>query len=143
MARKFDPMVARLQGEPTERHPHALSVGEQIDAIARGDYAAAVAGAVEDVHLDIFAPPEFRFIRKARSKSELLKALEANFESVTEQRPEIASVLSQGETLVLIGRERGIIAATGRPYDVQFVHRFTFREGRLAAVQIIAARANE
>jgi ketosteroid isomerase-like protein len=40
---------------------------------------------------------------------------------------------------VLIGREHGRVKATGEPYQMQFVQRFLFRDGRLASVTVIAA----
>ena len=43
----------------------------------------------------------------------------------------------------MIGREHGRIRETGQEYDVEFVHRFTFRDERLASIRIIAARAGE
>ena len=67
-------------------------------------------------------------------------ALAHNFDSLVEQQPEISNVLSQPDLVVLIGHERGLIRATGEPYDVQFVQRYTFRGGKLAAVQVVAAR---
>lgn len=72
--------------------------------------------------------------------AEVRNALETNFGSVTDQQPQITSVVSQGDTVVLLGREQGNLRATGERYDVQFVHKFTFDDGRLASVQIIAAK---
>lgn len=122
---------------------HMAAVEAQLAAIARGDYDAAVADARDDVELDIFAPPEFSWLRRARGRQELRKAIEHNFGTLTDQKPEISTVLAQEDLVVLIGREQGRIKETGQEYDVEFVHRFTFREGRLAAVRIIAARAVE
>lgn len=119
---------------------HVRSVQQQIEAIGRGDIESAMANARADVTLEIFAPPEFHWIRRASGADELRRAIQHNFDSLDEQRPEITSVTAQGDTVVLIGRERGRIRATGAQYDVEFVERFVFREGRLAAVKIIAAR---
>lgn len=119
---------------------HLLSVEQQIDAIARGDLDAALANAAPDVELDIFAPPEFKWISRARGIAELRRALAENFGSVVDQTPEILNVVAQGESVVLMGRETGRIRATGEPYDVEFVEKFTFADGRLTAVRIIAAK---
>jgi ketosteroid isomerase-like protein len=143
ISRRLDEAVAELS-KPNPAAAighHVRSVQQQIDAIGRGDLESAVANAHEDVTLEIFAPPEFQWIRRASGVENLRQAIQHNFESLDEQHPEITSVTAQGDTVVLIGRERGRIKATGAPYDVEFVERFVFREGRLAAVKIIAARA--
>ena len=46
---------------------------------------------------------------------------------------------SEGDVVVLFGRERGRIRATGQAYDTEFVQRFTLRRDRLVSVRIIAA----
>ena len=119
---------------------HLRSVQTQMDAICRGDIANLLNEAHADVQLDIFAPPEFKWIRHAKGLDELRRAVELNFDSVEHQRPEISNVIAQGDSVVLIGRERGTIRATSEPYDVQFVHKFTFRDGRLTAIRIVAAK---
>jgi uncharacterized protein len=147
----FGPVTERLQqaveqfdgrpdagGEP-DPPSNIRSVQMQIDAIGRGDLDAVLSQAHDDVTLDIFAPREFAFIRHAQGLADLRRAIEQNFAAVEDQRPEIANVFAEGDTVVLFGREQGRIRATGQPYDMEFVERFTFREGRLAAIRIIAA----
>lgn len=149
MIRDFSSAVSRLREAKASATPagaadpasHIEVVAAQIDAIGRGDLGAVFADAHPDIELEIFAPPEFPWLRKARGLDELRRAVETNFGSVQDQRPEISSVVAQGDTVVLLGRERGTIRETGAAYDVEFVQRFTFREGRLAALRIIAAKA--
>jgi ketosteroid isomerase-like protein len=114
-------------------------VQSQIEAISKGDIESVLAQAADDVTLDIFAPPEFLWIRRTRGVAELRQALQQNFESVDDQRPEITNVVAHGNAVVLFGRERGRIRATGQAYDVEFVERFTFRDERLVSIRIIAA----
>jgi ketosteroid isomerase-like protein len=146
----FSSVTARLQkaldqtgggSSLSEGVAHLRSVQMQIEAIEEGDFEAVLAQALPDVTLDIFAPPEFDWIRHARGVSELRRALEQNFASVVDQQPEIMNVFAEGDTVVLFGRERGRLRATGDPYDVEFVEKFTFRDNRLTAVRIIAAHA--
>jgi ketosteroid isomerase-like protein len=131
------------QDDTDPERRHLQSIQEQIDAIARGDMDSALANASPDVQLDIFAPPEFKWISHAQGIPEFRRALAENFGSVEEQRPEVANVIAQGDTVVLVGRETGRIRATGEAYDVEFVHRFTFRDGKLISVRIIAAKHTE
>ena len=122
---------------------HLATVEALLAAIARNDYAAALASVHDDIELDIFAPPEFSWMRRARGIREFQQAIEHNFGAVTDQRPEITTIVAQGDVVVLIGREQGRVRDTGHEYDMEFVERFTFRDSRLAAVRIIAARAAE
>lgn len=148
MARNFTGATRPLQ-EAREKEPvigarsseHLAIVEAQLAAIACGDYASALVHVHEDIELDIFAPPEFAWFRRARGQREFQKALEHNFGTLTEQRPEVTTVVTQDDLVVMIGREQGRIRETGQEYDVEFVHRFRFRDGRLASVRIIAARA--
>ena len=120
---------------------HLLSVQQQLEAIERGDIDGALRQAREDVELEIFSPPFFPFITRARGLAELRKAIEHNFAAVTEQQPEVANVIAHDNVVVLIGSERGAIKETGKRYHVQTVHRFTFVGDALAHIRIIAAEA--
>jgi ketosteroid isomerase-like protein len=115
------------------------SVQAQIEAIERGDFEGALAQAAHDVTLDIFAPPEFPWVRHARGIDELRHALQHNFASIQEQRPEVTNVHAEAEAVVLFGHETGRIAASGETYEMEFVERFTFRDDRLVSIRIIAA----
>ena len=122
---------------------HLLTVAEQIDAIGRGDFEATLRQARPELELEIFAPMEFPFVKRARGIDAVRSAIERNFGTVEEQQPEITNVMGQGDVVVLIGSEQGRIRATGAAYHVQTVHRFTFVGGALAHIQIIAARATD
>ena len=126
--------------EQGEWRANVQAVQSQIDAIARGDLSAALANAHPEVELEIFAPPEFEWVRHTRGIEELSAAIAHNFGSLDPQTPTIQNVITQADTVVLFVYERGIIRATGAPYDVQFVQRFTFEGGRLRSVRIVAAR---
>jgi ketosteroid isomerase-like protein len=143
--RKFDAVADSLRNrgeEPTGSSGSALRTLEaQVEAIARGDFSRVLAQATDDVTLEIFAPPEFPFIRSARGSGAFQLAIERNFAAVTDQRPQIRDVFAEGEKIVLFGRETGTIQSSGVRYEVEFVERFIYREGRLAAVQIVVAHS--
>lgn len=48
-------------------------------------------------------------------------------------RPE--SYVSEGDTVVVMGRYRGTYKATGRPLDAQFVHAWTIEGGKVTRFQ--------
>ena len=151
MAKDFSSVTRRLSdvikdaGDrvPVAKAPraNAESLRAQIVALEKGDYGPALAAARDDVELDIFAPPQFPWIRRARGLEEYRQAVQQNFSAVEDQRPEITSVTADGDDIVVIGREQGRIRATSAGYDVRFVQRFKFIEGKLASLQIIAANS--
>ena len=123
--------------------PHAesrlLTVEEQIQAIANGDFDAALKQAAPDVEFEIFAPQGFPFIRRARGTNGLRQAMEHNFSLVDDQQPLLLNVVTQGNVVVIFGTERGRLKATGEPYHMEFIHRFTFDGQALNNISIIAA----
>ena len=144
--RNFAALRRRLkedaQGDSPTRQ-HIVSIERQIADIERGDFDAALSNADPDVELDVFAPPEFKWIAHARGIAAVRRALEVNFTYLENQTPEILNVVSQANSVVLIGRDRGRIRATGKPYDVEFVDRFTFSGGRLRSIRVIAAHRDD
>lgn len=128
-----------LRDDPTGAH--LLSIRDQIAAIARGDLDGALAGAHPDIEFEIFAPPEFPWVRRATGIEPLRAAIAQNFAAVAEQRPTIHHVVTESDVVVLFGEERGVLRSTGQRYHMQFVHRFTFAGGRLKSIRIVAARA--
>jgi hypothetical protein len=65
-----------------ERRANIRAVQAQIDAIARGDLTAALANAHPEVELEIFAPPEFEWVRHAHGMEEMSAAITHNFSSL-------------------------------------------------------------
>jgi ketosteroid isomerase-like protein len=126
--------------EATGERLHVHSVEQQVDALARGDVASVLARSHPDIQLDIVVPPEFDWIRSASGTEAVRRAIEHNFGAVTEQQPELQGIAAQGESVILTARERGRVRTTGDPYDLTFVQTWTFRDGRLASVRIVAAR---
>ena len=143
--RKFDAVVDSLRKQAAESPGGSGSelrtMEARIEAISSGDFGRVLAHATEDVTLEIFAPPEFPFLRSARGSSAFRQVIEQNVAAVTDQRPEIRDAFAEGDKIVVLGRETGTIRSSGIRYEVEFVERFIYREGRLAAVQIVLAHS--
>jgi ketosteroid isomerase-like protein len=134
--------LRRLSDTPTAMSGrHLRAVAKQLEAIARGDFAAVLADATEDVTLEIFAPSELPLIRDAHGREALLAALTTNFAALEEQRPVLGKVFAEGDRVILFSRETGVVKSTGLHYDIEVMHWFTFRRERLASVQVTAAYA--
>lgn len=142
---RLDAVVEQLAevraGASAEESAQLATIQEQIAAVSRGDFQAALANASPDVELEIYVPPEFPFITRARGVVALRQAMAHNFGMVEDQQPVISNVVTSGDVVVMFGTERGQLRDTGAPYHVEFVHRFTFADGALKNIRIIAARA--
>jgi ketosteroid isomerase-like protein len=108
-------------------------------AIARGDFPAAIAAMTDDIELQIFGTAEFDFIRQATGPTALLAAMQANYAKMEDQRPEIISLIAQGNTVAVLMREQGRYRPTGKPYDLRGVQLFEFRDGQVARLQEFGA----
>ena len=75
-----------------------------------------------DVDLEIHAPPEFSWIRQATGADQVRQAVTHNFGTLRSQQPQLLTLVAQGHVIVLVGRERGEVRASGHPYDVHFVY---------------------
>ncbi|HEX5726732.1 MAG TPA: nuclear transport factor 2 family protein [Longimicrobiaceae bacterium] len=91
-----------------------------------------------EITFELAAPPELSWVREAAGPEAVAAAIAANFRSVREQRPELLSLVAQGDTVMLMGREEGRHARTGEPYRVLVAQQYTFSDGRLAAFRSTA-----
>ena len=100
-------------------------------AIARGDFAAVLALFADDIEFEIIGPPAIPFVGRWRGKEQVAQAIKNNFALVENQQPEVQELVAQGDTVIVVARERGLYRPTGRPYDVHWVQVYTFRDGKL------------
>ena len=105
---------------------------EQYRALARGDFPTFLSHFADDIEMEIIGPDDVPFVGRWTGRQQVAEAVRRNFALVEDQRPEVQTLVAQGDLLVIIAREQGRFRATGRPYDVHFVQVFTFRNGKVA-----------
>jgi ketosteroid isomerase-like protein len=115
---------------------------EQYRAVARQDFAGAMAFFADDVQFEIYGPKELPFTGKWRGRDEVATALAKNFALLADQRPEIQHLVAQGDTVVLFARESGRFLPTNKPYDIHFVQLFQFRDGKVVLVREVCDDAS-
>jgi ketosteroid isomerase-like protein len=91
--------------------------------------ASFVACLDPNVEMEIHAPAEFPWIRRARGAAAVRDAIEHNFGTVDNQAPQVLSVVAQGDLIDVVLHETGRIRATGQAYDVMGLQQFQFRNG--------------
>ena len=101
-------------------------------AFLEGNGEGLLATLADDVDWHIAGPDEVPFVGAARGRDEVAAVLRKSFQTVEDQRPEVHEVIAQGDTVVVVGHERGRCKPTGAPYEGFWVHVFTFRDGQIA-----------
>src|SRR5687768_16332600 len=125
-----DPAVSQKSTEAQ----NLACIEESYGEIVRGDMQAFNNLMAEDVELEFSGPEEGLFSGQWRGREEVLAAAARNYAMVENQQPVIRHIIAQGENVAVVARERGRIRATGREYEVSFMHLFTIRDGRISRV---------
>ncbi len=74
-----------------------------------------------------------------QGRSRVVEAARSNFGQISDQRPEIESIASQGENIAVLFRESGALRSEGRAYRVRVVQWFTFSGGKVSRINEIVA----
>lgn len=127
---------AEVHGKRAEEENVRL-LQEQYRALARGDFDAAIGLYDDDVELEITGPPAIPFLGRWRGRDDVADAVRQNFGMVEDQQPEIHSVVAQGDSIIVIARERGRFRPAGRPYELHWVQLFVFRDGKVIRIREI------
>lgn len=107
------------------------------DAIIQGDFAAFGESVTDDVELNICGFGELDGTWRGREA--VVAATRKNFGMLDQQKPEIVSIISQGDRIAVLLRERGVFKANGQPYSVRGVQWFTFVNGKIKNIDEIIA----
>ena len=108
---------------------------EQYRAIGQGDKEGFASLLAEDVEFEVLGPPEVPFLGRWQGRQAVTEAVWRNFALLEDQRPEVCSVVAQGDTVVVVLRERGRVRATGKDYAFECVQLHAFRDGKSVRVR--------
>jgi len=111
------------------------------DAIIQGDFSLFAESLTEDVELRIcgFGPMDGAW----RGRDEVVAATRRNFALVANQKPEVESMISQGDSIAVLLRESGIFKSSGQTYSVRGVQWFTFADGKIKKIDEIVVGLSE
>lgn len=121
-----------------EEAENVSRVEQIIQLIVRGDFAALEGLFADDVVLDIIGSADNPIAGKWQGRQQVIDATRRNFSLLEDQKPEIESVVAQGNTVVVVAREQGRFVATGQSYDFHWVQLYTFKEGKLIRFRELA-----
>jgi ketosteroid isomerase-like protein len=107
------------------------------DAIIQGNYDAFGQSVTDDVELNIrgFSGMDGTW----RGRDEVVAATRKNFAMLAEQKPEIESMIADGDRIAVLLRENGILKSNGQAYSVRGVQWFTFADGKISRIDEILA----
>jgi uncharacterized protein len=108
---------------------HLRLLQEMFQAIGQGDWQAFADMLHDDVELQIDCVPSLPMRGKWRGRAQVGEAVKRNFAMLEQQRPELEAVVAQGDTVVVLGRERGNMRGAGT-YTVRWMQMHTFRDGK-------------
>jgi uncharacterized protein len=108
------------------------------DAIIQGDFSLFAESLTEDVELRIcgFGPMDGAW----RGRDEVVAATRRNFALVANQKPEVESMISQGDSIAVLLRESGMFKSSGQTYSVRGVQWFTFANGKIKRIDQVVAQ---
>jgi ketosteroid isomerase-like protein len=121
----------REAGDP-QAALHAL-----YNAVVQGDFHLFAELVTEDVELHIcgFGPLNGSW----RGRDDVVSATRSNFALLSDQRPQIESMISQGDRVAVLMRESGVLRADQRTYSLRGVQWFTFEAGKLKRIDEVLA----
>lgn len=103
----------------------------QYRALVRFDLPAFREMLAEDTEMIIVGPASIPIVGHWKGRDAVIEAIVKNFSYMTNQQPEILSVVAQGNTVVLTAHERGLYLPTGREYETHWVQHFTWHNDHL------------
>jgi ketosteroid isomerase-like protein len=132
--------IAFEQGDPghglkAAERANVQSIQAAFRAIVANDMPSFAGMLADDAVMEILGPPDVPFLGRWVGRDEVAGAVWQNFALLEEQRPEIRSVVAQGDTVVVHGRECGRVRESGQAYDYEWVQFYTYRDGLVTVVR--------
>ncbi|HYR11890.1 MAG TPA: nuclear transport factor 2 family protein [Longimicrobium sp.] len=113
-------------------------IGRMVHLIAEGRWDELREQLAPEVTYEMAVPPSIPWRRSAFGAAEVVATIAENFGCVCEQRTQPLSLVSQGDTVMVMARESGRFVDNGEPYEILLAQQFTFGgDGRLAAFRSV------
>lgn len=125
-----DPSIETKQAEKSR----VEKVEALYQALSQGDYATIQRHLAEDAELLIEGPPDSPMAGHWKGRGGVLEGAARNYGRLEDQRPELLHILAQGDQVAVIARERGRVKATGKEYEMAWMHLYTFRDGQVTRI---------
>jgi ketosteroid isomerase-like protein len=102
------------------------------EAVGRGDIPGVLDLLTDDVVWTLQGPSTIPFAGVHRGREGIAEFFSLVGEALEFEQFEPREVVTQGDTVVVLGYERSVAKATGRLLEQEWVHVYTLREGKIA-----------
>jgi ketosteroid isomerase-like protein len=131
--RDFSAFETSLKAAPVPVPSHREVLVSVFAAVARGDFEALHHCLTDDIELRIHGFPPFNGLWKGIQ--DVVPAITANFAKITEQVPEIESMIQQDATIALVLRETGRLIEDDQAYRIRGVMWFEFEAAKVKRIE--------
>jgi uncharacterized protein len=121
--------------EKSKEAENVRRVEEVFRIIANKDFDSLKNFLAEDVTLEIIGSPSTPWAGFTQGREKVIEQIRNNFAQIEEQQEEIRTVVAQGDTVIIVGREQGRFRPTGRSYELHWMHQYTFRHGKIVRMR--------
>ena len=107
-------------------------VQQGYEAFGRGDIPAVLELLTEDVEWTEQGPSVIPFAGTFRGREGIAECFTLLDETLEFEQFEPRKFVGQGDTVVVVGYERGLVKPTGRTFEHEWAHVYTLRDGKIA-----------
>jgi ketosteroid isomerase-like protein len=107
-------------------------VQQGYEAFGRGDIPAVLELLTEDVEWTEQGPSVIPFAGTFRGREGIAEFFTLLDETLEFEQFEPRKFVGQGDTVVVVGYERGLVKPTGRTFEHEWAHVYTLRDGKIA-----------
>ena len=107
-------------------------VQQGYEAFGRGDIPAVLELLTDDVEWTEQGPSVIPFAGTFRGREGIAEFFTLLDETLEFEQFEPRKFVGQGDTVVVVGYERGLVKPTGRTFETEWAHVYTLRDGKIA-----------
>jgi ketosteroid isomerase-like protein len=118
-------------------------VQQAYEAFGRGDVPGVLDLLTEDVVWTLQSPSTIPFAGTHRGREGIAEFFSLVGEALEFELFEPREFVAQGDTVVVLGYERSLAKATGRPLEQEWAHVYTLSDSRIATGRLFEDTAAE
>ena len=118
-------------------------VQQGYEAFGRGDIPAVLDLLTEDVEWTLQGPSVIPFAGTFRGREGIEEFYSLVGETLEFEQFEPREFVAQGDMVVVVGYERSVVKQTGRRFEQEWAHVYTFRDDKIATGRFFENTAAE
>jgi ketosteroid isomerase-like protein len=117
------------------RSAAAELVGNFYEYASKHDFAGATALFADDIEIQVFGPASIPFAGRYHGREAAVQFYSNVGRLLQVERFEPLEFIAQGSRVVVIGRERSVVRATNKTFDIGWVQVWTVAAQRIARLR--------